>query len=312
MKQRRFQNRVVESVFTLPISAVFAALMWWFQGGFSKANMLGLLFCALTAYIILETNNANALIRVRTRLLSSLWLISVACMGFLHTAIEPLFVTLCLSLSYSQLCRTYQRYDAAVQAFHANLLLSVASLVFPPMLLLSVLYGVYFSVYMRCVNLRLVMASLLALLLPYWFWSGWCVWQLDFVPLLSHLSAVVDFRIPTQEVYDQVSLPVISAWALVNLLSVVGTIHYLRNRYDDKIKVRMLLYIFVCQTVFFQIAVLLQPQFIMFLLPMLMVSSNPLVAHYFALTGSWLSNLFFCLSLLLFVALAVISVWMPL
>ena len=49
MKQRRFQNRVVESVFTLPISAVFAALMWWFQGGFSKANMLGLLFCALTA-----------------------------------------------------------------------------------------------------------------------------------------------------------------------------------------------------------------------------------------------------------------------
>ena len=73
MKQRRFQNRVVESVFTLPISAVIAALMWWFQGGFSKANMLGLLFCALTAYIILETNNANALIRVRTRLLSSLW-----------------------------------------------------------------------------------------------------------------------------------------------------------------------------------------------------------------------------------------------
>ena len=144
MKQRRFQNRVVESVFTLPISAVFAALMWWFQGGFSKANMLGLLFCALTAYIILETNNANALIRVRTRLLSSLWLISVACMGVLHTAIEPRFVTFCLSLSYSQLCRTYQRYDAAVQAFHANLLLSVASLVFPPMLLLSVLYGIYF------------------------------------------------------------------------------------------------------------------------------------------------------------------------
>lgn len=312
MKQRRFQNRVVESVFTLPVSAVFAALMWWFQSGFSTSNLLGLLFCALTAYVILETNNANALIRVRTRFVSCLWIVGAACTTFLHGAVAPLFVAFCLSVSYSQICRTYQRHDAAVQAFHANLFLSIGSLAFPPMLLLSFCYGVYFSVYMRCMNLRLIMASLIALLLPYWFWMGWCVWQENFGLLLAHLSSIAEFRFPSPEHYGALPIPVLSAWSLVNLLSIVGTVHYLRNRYDDKIKVRMLLYIYVCQTVFFQVAILLQPQFIMFLLPMLMISSSPLVAHYFALTGSRISNLFFFVSLLLFAALAVVNLWNPL
>lgn len=313
MKQRRFQNRVVESVFTLPVSVVLAALMWWWpQGSFSTVYLQGLLLCFLVAYVILETSNANALIRIRTRLVSSLWLICVACIGFLHSAVAPLFVTFCLSVSYSQLCRTYQRYDSIVPAFHANLFLSVGSLAFPPMLWLSLLYGLYFAVFMRCLSLRLIMANLVALLLPYWFWMGWSVWQADFGPLLSHLYALADFRFPVLAQYGSMSISVISAWALINLLSIVGVVHYLRNRYNDKIRVRMLLYIFTCQTIFFQIAILFQPQFFMFLFPMLMISGTPLTAHYFALTGSRLSNLFFFLTLLLFAALAAINLWMPL
>lgn len=313
MKRRRFQNRVVESIFTLPVCAVFAAVMWWWpKGSFSIDYLLGLLLCALTAYVILEINNVNALVRIRTRMVSCLWLLLAAGCGFLHTASAPLFATGCLVVSYSQLCRTYQRTDITIQAFHAYLLLALGSLVFPSMLLISVLYGIYLFAYMRSLNLRAMLSALMGLFVPYWLWMGWCLWQQDFSPLLTHLSDVVDFRIPVLADYTSQPLSVLSAWGLTSLLALVSIIHYLRNRYDDKIRVRMLLYIFVCQAMFLELAIFLQPQFLPFLLPMFMVSACPLIAHYFALTGSWISNAFFILSILLFAAVAVINLWMPL
>lgn len=313
MKRRRFQNRVVESIFILPVSAVLAAVMWWWpKGSFSMDYLLGLLLCALTAYVLLEVNNANALVRIRTRMVSCLWLLLAAGAGFLHTAPGPLFATCCLAVSYSQLCRTYQRTDITIESFHAHLLLALASLVFPPMLLFSVFYVIYLLVYMRSLHLRAFLSALIGLILPYWLWMGWCIWVQDFGPLLTHLSGVTDFRIPVPTDYLSLPLPVLTAWGLTSLLALVGIIHYLRNCYDDKIRVRMLLYILVCQTVFLELAILLQPQFVPILLPMLMVSASPLIAHYFALTGSWFSNAFFILSILLFAAVAVINLWMPL
>lgn len=310
MRRRRFQNRIAESVFTLPVCSVLALVMWWWpQGSFSIDYLLGLLCCAFTAYVILETNNANSLIRIRTRLVSCLWVICVAGMGFLHPIGAPLIAAMFLSISYSQLCRTYQCHDAVVQAFHANLFLALGSLAFPPMILFSLLYIVYFTVYMRCMDMRMLFACVVALLLPYWLWFGWCVWNQDFSPLLSHLSDVVRFQLPTVESYTGIPLPVLSAWALIALLSVVGTVHYLRNRYDDKIKVRMLLYVFVCQTVFLHVLMLLQPQYVSVVLPMLMVSCMPLVAHYFALTYSWVSNMFFFVAILLITAVSVVNLW---
>ncbi len=310
MKQRRFQNQVAESVLTLPVSAVLTVIVWWWpQGSFSIDYLLGLLCCAFTAYVILETNNANALIRVRTRLVSCLWIILTACMGFLHSIGSPLIAAACTALSYSQLCQTYQRHDATIQAFHANLFLALGSLAFPSLLLLALLYVIYFAIYMRCVNLNTILASVVALLAPYWLWAGWCVWNNDFSPLLTHLSGILDFQVPTLTSYTDIPLPILLAWGLVCLLSLVGTIHYLRNRYDDKIKVRMLLYVFVCQTLVFQVAIILQPQLITMLLPLLLVSSTPLIAHYFALTHSRVSNVFFCLAMILTVAVAAINLW---
>ncbi len=287
-------------------------MWWWPKGSFSMDYLLGLLLCALTAYVVLEINNANALVRIRTRMVSCLWLLLAAATGYLHTAPAPLFATCCLALSYSQLCRTYQRPDITTESFHAHLLLALGSLVFPPMLLLSVLYVLYLIVYMRSLHLRAFLSALIGLILPYWLWMGRCIWLQDFGPMLTHLSGVVDFRIPAVADYLSLPLPQLSAWGLTSLLLLVGIIHFQRNCYDDKIRVRMLLYILVCQTIFLEVALLLQPQLLPFLLPMLMVSASPLIAHYFALTGSWLSNAFFVLSILLYSAVAAINLWMPL
>ena len=73
----------------------------------------------------------------------------------------------------------------------------------------------------------------------------------------------------------------------------------------------MLLYIYVFQTILIQVFLLLQPQFFQTLVALLAVCASPLIAHLFALTNTRLSNLFFCLTLLLFTALTVWNLWMP-
>ncbi len=287
-------------------------MWWWPKGSFSMDYLLGLLLCALTAYVVLETNNANALVRIRTRMVSCLWLLLAAGTGYLHTALAPLFATCCLAIGYNQLCHTYQRPDITTESFHAHLLLALGSLVFPPMLLFSVLYVIYLMVYMRSLHLRAFLSALIGLILPYWLWMGRCIWMEDFSPLLTHLSGVVDFRIPVLADYLSLPLPLLSAWGLTSVLVLVSIIHYLRNCYDDKIRVRMLLYILVCQTIFLELAILLQPQFLPFLLPMQKVRASHLVAPFIAQTTSWLSNAFFVLSILLFSAVSAINLWMPL
>ena len=72
----------------------------------------------------------------------------------------------------------------------------------------------------------------------------------------------------------------------------------------------MILYIYTIQTLLLILYLLLQPNQYQTTMALLVVSSSPLIAHYFSLTGSWLSNLFFILSLLLCGVMAYLNLWM--
>ena len=108
------------------------------------------------------------------------------------------------------------------------------------------------------------------------------------------------------------NLPLASmvSMGVVCLLSLVGLFHYMQTKYNDKIHVRMILYIYTIQTLFLILYLLLQPGQYQTTMALLVVSSSPLIAHYFSLTGSWLSNVFFILSLLLCGVMAYLNLWM--
>ena len=97
---------------------------------------------------------------------------------------------------------------------------------------------------------------------------------------------------------------------IVILLSIVSIMHYLRTNYDDKIRVRMILYIYMTQTLLMMAFLLLQPAHYKTTMALLVASASPLIAHYFALTGSILSNFFFVLSLLLTAGMAILNLWL--
>ena len=319
MKHNRLQNKVAGSELTLPICAVVATALWWLpKGTFSVRSFLGLVLCMLTTYVIMETNARQHIIRIRTRMMSCVWLVLSACLSFMHPLEEPLIAAAFLCGSYMLLFQCYQRYRPQLTVFHVFLLLSIGSFFAPVMLLMAIPFYFYLIVFLRSLTTKAFWAGILGLVVPYWCYAILSILlfhTFTFSQFASHIISQFDFFTVPQFDHFTVHLAdysfvKLSSCAFIALLSIVSIIHYLRTKYDDKIRVRMILYIYVTQTLLLMLFLLLQPAHYQTTMALIIASASPLIAHFFALTGSILSNLFFILSLLLTVAMAVLNLWM--
>jgi peptide/nickel transport system permease protein len=99
--------------------------------------------------------------------------------------------------------------------------------------------------------------------------------------------------------------------AVVALFSIVGIVHYLRTNFDDKIRVRMYLYIYMSQTLLLMAYLVLQPSHYETTMGLLVASASPLVAHYFSLSRTVLTTVFFFVALLLIFIFAITLGWLP-
>ena len=288
-----------------------AVAMWWLpQREFSIPCLLGLALCLLTTYIVMETNGQLHIIRIRTRMMSCVWIVLAASLAFMHPLGEPIIVALLLSVSYYLLFRCYQRHRPQKFVFHAFLMLSIGSFFAPVMLLMAIPYFLYLAIFLRTLPRKAFWAGIIGIIVPYWCYAVWCfVMRDNFIEHLPfynyHFSLPLIEELGTGLTFiEQVSAGVVA------LLSIVGILHYLRNNYDDKIRVRMILYIYVSQTLLLMTYLLLQPEHFQTTMALLIASASPLIAHYFALTSSWLSTIFFLLSLVLTAGMATLNLWL--
>ena len=294
----------------MPICAVLATILWWWpQQSFAISNIIGWVLCALTAYICLETNGVQQIIRIRTRMMASVWLVLASCLAFMHPLDTPAISAVCMAMSYYLLFRCYQLYDSVAWIFHSFLFLGIGSLFSAIMLPMGLLYYIYLIGFLRSLTWRGFWAGIVGLILPYLGWAAWCF-------LMDKTDSMFDF-ITLHFVLHPISLESLTSlpfsWmvsmGVVILLSLVSLFHYLQTKYNDKIRVRMVLYIYTIQTILLIIYLFLQPQEFQNTMALLVVSACPLIAHYFSLTRSWLSNAFFFLSLLLCGVMAYLNLW---
>ena len=297
---------------TLPACVVLATALWWApQYRFTLDNVLGWFLSILTAGVIMETNSSHHLIRIRTRLVSCLWLVCSSALPFLHTFGKPLVAAFCLAVSYMLLFHCYQLYRSSSWVYHAFLFLGIGSLLTPIMLPMSILYYVYLIGFLRSLDWKSFWAGILGLFTPYWCWVVWSLLTEDWEGLMQYLTSLYQFQFPTLEGLQSLSFVSLVTCGWVLLLSFVGLIHYLHTKYNDKIKTRMLLYVYVVQTIVLSLYLLLQPRDFEIALSLTIVSGTPLMAHFYALTGSRWSNVYFVLSLLLTAAITFLNIWMP-
>lgn len=234
-------------------------------------------------------------------------------MEFLHPLGKGGICALCLAVCYYLLFRCYQNTGCTRDVFHCFLVLGVGSLFYMPLVFFALAFYWYLSVFLRSLDWHTFWAGIIGLLFPYWMWFCWSFWLQDFTALLDHVQWNFAWS-PQSIVHTAMELSLLRqlSWVLVSVLIIWGTLHFLRTNYNDKIRVRMLLYIFACQVFILEIAFVFLPHDFDVLLPLLLLSGCPLVAHFFALTGSWFSNILFCLSILAFAGLATMSFWTPL
>lgn len=311
-RNNRFQNKIAESVGTLPVCAVIATILWWWpQQAFAVSNILGWVLCGFTAFVFMETNSIQHIIRISTRMMTCVWLAFSAGMAFLHPLGAPSVSASCLALSYYMLFRCYQLYDPTAWVFHSFLFLGIGSLFSPIMLPMGILYFFYLAGFLRSLTWRGVWAGILGMGTPYWCWAVWCFATDTTDSILAFAASHFVWEPVSWQAITEMSLSNLVTMGVVFLLGLVGLNHYLHNKYNDKIRVRMILYIYTIQTVLLMVCLLLQPSHFPTTMALLAVSACPLIAHYFSLTGSWLSNAFFMLALLLCGVMTYLNLWMP-
>ena len=223
MKKSRFQNKIAGSEFTLPLCAVMAAILWWLpECAFSLRGALGLTVCVLATYIVRETNNRMQIIRMRTRMMSCVWLVLVACLPFMHPLGNPIVAATFLLASYFMLFRQYGQHRPQRDAFHAFLMLSIGSFFAPVMLLMAIPFFFYLATFLRSLTRKAFWAGVLGIVAPFWCYAAWSFLTKDLQSFVQHLVGMVQFEMPSVEALTALPFSVQASIAVVALLSIVS------------------------------------------------------------------------------------------
>lgn len=303
MRNPTFQTRVTTSAATLFVSVVACIVLWLWNDWDNLQRLGGLGATLLTAYVMVEWNNTFSLMRVRSRMTSSTFLLLMGACTLLQTWTTQMLVPLSLLLCYFSLFRSYQKVRAEADVFHAFAFLGLGCLFFPQLLYFVPLLLISCLVQLRSLSLRSFMACLLGLSLPYWCYAGYSIWhnQLDLTVL--HFEQLLSLQMPD---YHSLTVSQVLAGGFVVAASALATFHYQRTSYRDKIRTRMFLNLLVTQEYLIVLLLVGQPQHFDTMLRLLIVNSSPLIAHYLTLAKGRLFHLWFILCLLLYVAFALL------
>ncbi len=304
----KFRDKVAASGFTLPAAAVLATLLWCAEGIFTPNRLWGWAACGLTAYVWTETDNVHSLIRIRSLLTPSVYLLTAGCIFSLHPLQDGLVASCLMAASYYLLFMSYQRTEAASPLFHSFLCLGIGSLLFPQLLFFAPFYLWYAAAYLRSLAWRTFWAAAVGLALPYWFAAGYCLCAGDFDWFAAHFRDLALVRPVHRGDYLLPGLLQIGAAGLVTAFSVVAALHCAFTGFDDKMRTRMFMNLILAQELLIVAFMALQPVHFQVLLCLLAMNSAPILSHYFALAGGRFADVAFALFLSLSAALSLLNV----
>lgn len=300
---KRIQNKVAESRFSLPTMSAYALAVWLVSGlliphvPMTVADLwdgawVQFVCFVVSAYLMVELNNSNALIRIYSRMVTCSFLAMLCAAAFLLGLMKGAIVLLCVIAAYTTLFRTYQNRQATGWTYYAFLCFGLASVAWVQVLWFLPVVWLLMWTQLSSLSWRTLAASLIGLLTPYWFISAALLFTGDFYYLVDHFKPLVSdfvyFQIST--VNSQLSVVV---FAFIVVLYVTGTIHYIRNSSDDKIRIRQLYGFFMGMGLASIVLIVLQPRHYDPLLRLLIVNTAPLIGHFLALTKTRITNIAF-------------------
>ena len=204
------------------------------------------------------------------------------------------------------LFKSYQQSRAAGYLFYSFLFIGAGSILFPQLTVLSVLW--LFEAYrFQALTPRSFCGALLGWMLPYWMLFGHAFFYNEMELFYRPFIELTTFG-------DVFNLQILQTWELAVLgyllvLFIVSAVHCIAAGFEDKIRTRAYLQFLIDLTIFLFLLIAIQPNYCSDLLPLLKISCSILIGHFFVLTNSKSSNVFFIVSLVSLILLFAFNIW---
>ena len=309
MTRKRLQNRIAESRLTLPITALYGILMWTAEGLFTNNRWLQFVLFVISTYLLIELNNKNALIRTYSRMVSCSFIVMTLASFGLSESVGGNILQLCVIAFYTLLFNCYQDRKSAGFTFYAFIFIGIASLVFVQTLFFVPFLWIIMMFNIQSLSIRTFCASILGLIVPYWGLGFYYFIEGNIQDMGNHFIELTQFGTFAQ--FMNISTGKILTFVYVATIALIGSIHFIRNSYKDKIRIRMLFNLFITMDLLSAIFIILQPQHYDFLIRMMIINTCPLIGHYITLTKTWITNISVYIIIISSVLLTILNIWLP-
>ena len=269
-------------------------------------RIISFLVCAIIGYFLIELNNQFSIIRMRASMQTAIYFLLVTVCPGMHLLYIGDIVALGSLISIYFLFKSYQQAQAAGYLFYSFFFIGAGSILFPQLTILSVLWLLE-SYRFQSLTPRSFCGALLGWMLPYWMLFGHAFFYNEMELFYRPFNQLLAFG----EVFH---LPILQPWELAILgyllvMFIVSAVHCIAAGFEDKIRTRAYLQFLIDLTLFLFLLIALQPIYCSALLPLLIISSSILIGHFFVLTNSKSSNVFFIISLVGLILLFAFNIW---
>ena len=333
MRNKKLQNQVTAGRFTLPVVILICTLCWvstyflfpdlmtaptqenlssfWQSARDSllpgwAERIVSFLVYAVIGYFLIELNNQFGIIRMRASMQTAIYFLLVTACPEMHLLYAGDIAALAFLISIYFLFKSYQQSHAAGYLFYSFLFIGAGSILFPQLTVLSVLW--LFEAYrFQALTPRSFCGALLGWMLPYWMLFGHAFFYNEMELFYRPFIELTTFG-------DVFNLQILQTWELAVLgyllvLFIVSAVHCIAAGFEDKIRTRAYLQFLIDLTIFLFLLIAIQPNYCSDLLPLLMISCSILIGHFFVLTTSKSSNVFFIVSLVSLILLFAFNIW---
>ena len=308
-RKKSFQNKIAGSRYSLPCSATLIALMWVAVGMAVGNIWVQFALTALSTLLMVELNNRNSLMRTYSRMVSCCFLVLATAISLPAPSLTGNMVTLCTIAFYLILWTTYQDHQATGRTFYAFVFAGIASMVCIQTAYYLPLMWILMLFFVNSFSIRTLLASLLGMVLPYWFAAGYFVYTEDRQTPLAHFQDFIDYSGLLN--YTQTTTHQLVNTAFIAVLALLGAVHFLRNSYADKIRTRLIYESFVVMDIVTLAFIVLMPCCYDNLIGIMVVNTAPLVAHFVTYTHTKITNIVFIAMLVTAVVLLLFNLLYP-
>jgi hypothetical protein len=304
---KRFQNRVAESSLALPVSAIISILIWFAAGVVSKKLWIPLLLTAFCTYLMAEMNNRNTLLRIRSRMMSCVFLWLATMQATIATNWQTSTIQTLMALCTYLLLFCYKDKKEVPSIFCMALMISAGSIIWTPFLYFLPIVILLLCTPLYAISLKAVSAIVMGIVLPYWTLIPYFVYKENTDWIKNHFKPLYDGSVLFD--YSTITVGHLVCYAILVILMLIGWIHFVRTAYKDKLKTRTLYDVIITLAIFFTVIVPIVPPYADYTLAMLAIAVSPLAAHYFSLTSTKLTNIVFIITIVIIAMVSIMAIY---